>query len=123
MPRTRSSRRSVNVLQSKNDNEVAELHLDERKIDSNSPQKNISTKTKLANVKKKRTISERSPAVDKSRKKTTSDIIDEVINSTSTPTKTNSNDKENDPEEGAVLGVTPYWKVCICSHDIFLSSK
>ena len=123
MPRTRSSRRNVNVLQSKNDNEVAELHLDERKIDSNSPQKNISTKTKLANVKKKRTISERSPAVDKSRKKTTSDIIDEVINSTSTPTKTNNNDKENDPEEGAVLGVTPYWKVCICSHDIFLSSK
>lgn len=123
MPRTRSSRRSVNVLQSKNDNEVAELHLDERKIDTNSPQKKTSTKTKLANMKKKRTISERSPAVDKSRKKTTSDIIDEVINSTSTPTKTNSNDKENDPEEGAVLGVTPYWKVCICSHDIFLSSK
>lgn len=123
MPRTRSSRRSVNVLQSKNDNEVAELHLDEKKIDTNSPQKKTSTKTKLANMKKKRTISERSPAVDKSRKKTTSDIIDEVINSTSTPTKTNSNDKENDPEEGAVLGVTPYWKVCICSHDIFLSSK
>lgn len=123
MPRTRSSRRSVNVLQSKNDNEVAELHLDERKIDTNSPQKKTSTKTKLANMKKKRTISERSPAVDKSRKKTTSDIIDEVINSTPTPTKTNSNDKENDPEEGAVLGVTPYWKVCMCSHDIFLSSK
>lgn len=123
MPRTRSSRRSVNVLQSKNDNEVAELHLDEKKIDTNSPQKKTSTKTKLANMKKKRTISERSPAVDKSRKKTTSDIIDEVINSTSTPTKTNNNDKENDPEEGAVLGVTPYWKVCICSHDIFLSSK
>ena len=43
-------------------------------------------------MKKKRTISERSPAVDKSRKKTTSDIIDEVINSTPTPTKTNSNE-------------------------------
>lgn len=115
MPKTRSSRRSSvkQVLKSKDN---IELDQDETTIDTSSPsdmKKGTDSNKgegKENKLKKKRSISDRSPALEKSRKKTSSETINEPSEALSTPTKDeNGDDKENN---SAKVGVTPYWKVC-----------
>ncbi len=127
MPRTRSNRRSTNTAPSSGNDEIRKG--DEnivQQYDTSSPT-NIEEDSKVRGAdsnRKKRTVSDRSPAL-KSRKKTTTTATSTTGKRVeSTPTKkgvgkiggkdseqkTNidSDDKENIP---LTPGVTPYWKV------------
>ena len=113
MPKTRSSRRMSSVKQVLKSKDNIEVDQDETTLDTSSPSdtkkstESNEKKGKENTMKKKRSISDRSPALEKSRKKTSSETNTEAL---STPIKDeNCDDKENNSVK---VGVTPYWKVC-----------